>query len=140
MYWQGLLLTAAVSFNSRDVLSLLLDHGASVNAPRFDGASLHIAAARGNLRAMDELLLWGADANLPDGAGWTALRRAILLAPDSQQARELLLHGGSRETDSERAELRRRLRGDACDKAYLSRARADEQPPPDTGVAAACGF
>jgi len=132
------LLAEAVRFNCQDVVETLLDHGADPNAACSSGlAPLHLAAMGGKLALMHALLLWGADPRLGDGAGLTPLQKAIVTAPTAtlDDARELLLLSGGRESDADRRRMAIRLLADKNDAAYLARFRGDAAAPPASGVA-----
>ena len=91
----------------------------------------------GKLASMHALLLWGADPRLGDGAGLTPLQKAIVTAPTAtlDDARELLLLSGGRESDADRRRMAIRLLADKNDAAYLARFRGDAAAPPASGVA-----
>lgn len=65
--------------NDRDVVRLLLEHGADVNAQRRDGATALIVAAhyRHDMDALSLLLQYGADATLHDENGMMAVMYAV---------------------------------------------------------------
>jgi hypothetical protein len=132
------LLAEAVRFNCQDVVETLLEHGADPNAACSSGlAPLHLAAMAGKLSMMHALLLWGADPCLGDSAGLTPLQKAVVTAPNAilDEARELLLLSGGRESAADRRRMATRLLADKNDAAYLARFRGDAAAPPVSGVA-----
>ncbi|XP_061169146.1 ankyrin repeat domain-containing protein 50-like [Saccostrea echinata] len=74
---QCALYLAASCFDGHDVLSLLLEHGADVNALNEDGeTALHEACNSGYLKTVTALLQHGADVNLRSKANLSALDMA----------------------------------------------------------------
>jgi len=60
-----------------DDIQLLIDHGADVDCTDdADRTPLHLASANGCVRAMQKLLLYGADVNKHMRHGWAPLHRA----------------------------------------------------------------
>jgi ankyrin repeat protein len=58
------------------MLELLLKNGADIKARNLYGTALHAATENGHAKAVELLLEKGADINIEDGDGRTALRRA----------------------------------------------------------------
>jgi ankyrin repeat protein len=76
MRWSPLL-HAAVRGGNAEVVQLVLDHGASVDAPGSMGeTALHWAAAQGRTEITEKLLKAGAAPDASDGSGWTPLQLA----------------------------------------------------------------
>jgi hypothetical protein len=76
------LLCSAVCAQSLPAVALLLEHGASPNAARADGACpLHLAAGFGNALIMHELITWGADPSAR-ARNFTPLQQVLRLAPN----------------------------------------------------------
>lgn len=70
-----------------DIVRLLLDHGAPIDARADDGSTpISLAARRGNRRVVQELLKRGARTDLPDDDGFTCLHWAVCMARDSTVA------------------------------------------------------
>lgn len=75
--WTGL--SRAVTRNFPSIVSLLLQHNASVNAvDKYDHSALHCAAENGNLVIAQSLIQNGADMSLEDTQGYTALAFACI--------------------------------------------------------------
>jgi ankyrin repeat protein len=71
----------------RDIVRLLLEHGAAVNKRANQGTSLHVAAHTGALDTMKELLAHGADIRAQDTDG----RTSLFYAMEGDQARRVHL-------------------------------------------------
>ncbi len=86
-------LSKAVFLGHEDLARLLLDHGASVQAPNRDGGSpLHSAAARGDAPLLELLIARGADVAAQDAQRSTPLHVAAFLGR-SEAAGVLLREG-----------------------------------------------
>ena len=73
------LLAAAALMGHTEIVTLLLEHGADVNArSRDDGTALHAAAFLGHTETVKLLLEKGADATLRNNMGGTAIAGAKL--------------------------------------------------------------
>ena len=86
----------AAFFNQPEVVSLLLDKGAEVNAVADNPSRvcpLHSAAACGAVEIVKQLLESGADANAAQHGGWTALQSAA--KHGNQDMVDLLLQHGA---------------------------------------------
>jgi hypothetical protein len=124
------------------VVAELLEQGASASAPRNDGLSpLHLAAMRGAVAIMDELLNWGANPDAKDRSGFTVLQKAALLAPSASlsDSHMVLLLGGLRESAAERTAWAHREAANRDEAAFMARYHCHGHPPPSVGVAA-CGM
>lgn len=133
------LLAEAVRWDCREIVGVLLEHGADPNASDSSGlAPLHLASMGGKLALMQELLLWAACPQAMDKAGLTPLQKALLTAPPASLAgtRELLLLAGARNQGTGSHDLALRLAADATDRTYLARFHAEAAVPPASGVAA----
>ena len=68
----------AVDINSEEIINLLLSKGANVNAKGIDGiTSLHLAAQRGYLRIVEQLLKHRAYINASDNFDRTSLHFVV---------------------------------------------------------------
>jgi hypothetical protein len=80
----------ATQYNQTDIVRLLLDHGADVNARALnDFTALHYAVVRNQTTIVELLLGRGADVHAVDGNGYTPLSYAV--AQGFQGVFELLL-------------------------------------------------
>jgi ankyrin repeat protein len=92
-YWQDYV-AAAVRAGSLELLKYLLEHGANPNSTGAIAGetALHVAAARGDVNALDLLLRAGADVNQRDWNGLSALMHACKRGHE-EAVRILLGHG-----------------------------------------------
>ena len=79
---------------SKEILQILISHGADVNATNEHGvAALRLTYQTGNEDAINELLRAGADPNLVDEAGETCLHTAIRSKCSRKHLKALITHG-----------------------------------------------
>ncbi|PGH07939.1 hypothetical protein AJ79_06147 [Helicocarpus griseus UAMH5409] len=84
----------AVYAGHREVVDMLLDAGADINATDFNGRSLvHIAVIGGQHRLLEHLLSKGLDFTLCDNDGWMALHHAAYEA--NQEIFDVLLQANT---------------------------------------------
>ena len=87
---------AAAAADSLELCTLLLDHGADVNARQQDDFTpLHAAAQNGNVELVRLFLLQGADVNVRTGSGLSPLQLAM--ASKNKQIIKLILDAGGLE-------------------------------------------
>lgn len=84
----------AVAFGRKDVLKVLLDYGFEINATFADVSPLHLAIAEEKDACLIEMLLKrGADVDMADANGWTALILAV--QKNTVEIQKLLLNYGA---------------------------------------------
>lgn len=86
----------AAFFNQPDIVKILMEHGADVNAVAENPSrvqALHSAAACGSIEIVKILLEHGADVNACQQGGWTALQSAA--KQGNLEMVELLLNHGA---------------------------------------------
>ncbi len=98
-YYRSVLIQAILTACNLNVIKLLIEAGANLNASFIDGyTALKAAIEKRNIRVVKMLLKYGADANLRNKFGETALIRAVQLKPYQKNiVRELLKHGAKLE-------------------------------------------
>ena len=81
------------NINQLEILNVLLDHGAYINADRDDQTALHLAVNSQNIPLINLLLDRGADINKADKCGRTPIQSAVL--QNNKDIVELLLDRGA---------------------------------------------
>ena len=105
-------LSCAVCWGRTDVVKVLIDNGADVNAKDDSGDTpLHWAAFTGARKITRMLIAAGADVNAKDSEGWTPLHMAALHG-QGRIVRMLLAAGA----DPNISDNRKRIAADLCDK------------------------
>ena len=94
------LMYAALYATDAQIMGVLLEVGADVNASGIDGlTALHVAAEAGRPLFVQSLLWWGADATLRNDRGRTAFERAAHICEPLAALQDAFFAGG---TDAER--------------------------------------
>ncbi len=103
-----------------DCLDLLLSHKVDLNPTHEEGLTpLSQAVMIGRVEPVTKLLAAGADPNVPDRAGWTALH-FIARTPNTELAKLLIEHGALTDIRSKKGKLAADLAKDPQMKELLA--------------------